>query len=49
MVDKKYLKDPLGEDEKGKKKRLKDEEKRKKVDKRIDLVLNFNRIVHMNA
>jgi len=31
MVDKKYLKEPLDEDEKGKKKRQKDEEKRKKV------------------
>ena len=31
MMDPKYLKEPLGEDEKGKKKRQKDEEKRKKV------------------
>jgi bromodomain adjacent to zinc finger domain protein 1A len=31
MIDAKFLKSPLGEDEKDKKKRLKDEEKRKKV------------------
>jgi hypothetical protein len=31
MMDDKYLKDPLGEDEKDKKKRQKEEERRKKV------------------